>query len=220
MSLLPSSRPQRGYTIAELLSVIFVLALITTVVALIIGPLMRSQSQTQAKVDTVQAADMALYRIERDLRNTDSGLIYVCTTGASPACSTPATTLTATSAIVMPSAYKSGTGQFQLQTSSGAPKWQGATVYWVDSKGNLNVAFDPPPGYIQGSTLSASDAANAMKDVTASGGMQLARFVEQLYLAVPGGVNQNQVDFQLQAKSTVNGALNETTYHTHVETRN
>ena len=220
MTLLRSRRRQRGYTVAELLSVIFVLALITTAVALIIGPLLRSQSQTQAKVDTVQAADMALYRIERDLRNTDSGLIYVCTTGASPACSTPATTLTPTSAIVMPSGYKSGTGQFQLQTASGSPYWQGATVYWVDSKGNIDVAFDAPAGYAKGSALSASDAANAVKDVTTSGGMQLARFVEQLSLAVPGAGNGNQVDFQLQAKSTVNGALNETTYHTHVETRN
>ena len=218
MTLLRSNCPQRGYTVAELLSVVFVLALITTAIALIMGPLLRSQSQTQAKVDTVQAADMALYRIERDLRNTDSGSIYACTTGASPTCTTPPTTLTATSAIVMPSAYHSGTGQFQLQAASGSPKWQGATVYWVDSKGNIDVAFDTPVGYVQGSTLSASDAANAVKDVTASGGMQLARFVEQLSLAVPGV--GNRVDFQLQAKSTVNGALNETTYHTHVETRN
>jgi Tfp pilus assembly protein PilX len=220
MLLRRSNRPQRGYTIAELLSVVFVLALITTAVALIIGPLLRAQAQTQAKVDTVQAADMALYRIERDLRNTDSGLIYACTTGASPTCTTPATSLTAISAIVMPSAYQSGNGQFQLQTSSGSPKWQGATVYWVDSKGNLDVAFDTPAGYTQGNNLRASDAANAVKDVTASSGMQLARFVEQLSVAVPGVGNGNQVDFQLQAKSTVNGALNETTYHTHVETRN
>jgi type II secretory pathway pseudopilin PulG len=217
--LLPRSNgSQRGYTVAELLSVVFVLALITTAVALIIGPLLRSQAQTQAKVDTVQAADMALYRIERDLRNTDSGLVYTCTTGSTPSCAVPATTLTATSAIVMPSAYKSGTGQFQLLAASGSPNWQGATVYWIDSNGNIDVAFDLPPGYTKGTTLRASDAANAVADVTASGGMQLARFVQQLSLAVPGV--GNQIDFQLKAQSTVNGALNETTYSTHVETRN
>ena len=219
MMLLRSSGAQRGYSVAELLSVIFILALITSAVALIIGPLMRSQSQTQAKVDTVQAADMALYRIERDLRNTDSRFIYSCTTGASPVCATPAPTLAVTSAIVLPSAYQSGTGKFQLK-ASGTPNWQGATVYWVDSKGYIDFAFDPPAGYLKGNALNSSDAANAVKDVTTAGGMQLARFVQQLSLAVPGVGYGNRVELQLRAQSTVNGAINETTYQTHVETRN
>ena len=213
----PSRRPQRGYTIAELLSVVFILALIMSLVALIIGPIMRSQSQTQAKVDTVQAADTALYRLERDLRNTDINQIYSCTISASPVCSAPATTLTNTAAIVLASAYKSGTGPFQLVTLTGQPAWQGATVYWVDSVGNINVKFDTPASY-SGGTLKDTDAENAVKDVTASGGMRLARFVEQLSLAVPN--IGHKVSLQMQAKSTVNGTVNETTYTTDLQTRN
>jgi type II secretory pathway pseudopilin PulG len=216
MSLPRSSAAERGYTVAELISVIFIFALVTTAVALIIGPLLRSQNQTQAKVDTVQAAAMALYRVERDLRNTTSGDIYACTTGASPACTQPAS-LTSTSAIVMPSAYAGGTGQFQL-TASGTPEWQGATVYWVDSQGNIDVAFDLPPLYTIGSTLSVTNAENAVSAVTARGGTQLARYVELLKLGVPG--IGEPVQFQMQAVSTVNGSLNETTYRTDMETRN
>ena len=79
-----------------MLSTIFVLGLIMSAIAFIIGPLLRSQDQTQAKVDTVQAAAMALYRVQRDLRNTDIGSVYACTTGASPACATPGPTLSST----------------------------------------------------------------------------------------------------------------------------
>lgn len=212
------SKKQRGYTVAELISVIFVLGLLTTVVATIIGPLLRSQSQTQAKVDTVQAAAMALYRIERDLRNTTVGDIFTCTTGGTPTCTLAPTTLTNTSAIVMPSAYAGGSGQFQLIAGSGAPKWQGATVYWVDASGALNVAFDAPVGYTPGNTLNSTDAATAVTDVTTRG-MQIARFVEKMAIGVPAS-HGTTVSFQLQAQSTVNGAFNETTYQTDLETRN
>lgn len=210
------SRSRRGFTLAEVLAVLFVLGLVLGFVAVIVGPLLRSQGQTQAKVDTVQAAAMALYRIERDLRNTDSGDIWVCTTGATPTCSLPSATLTATSAIVMPTGYLNGTGQFQL-TASGTPSWQGASVYWTDSSGNLDFAFDRPTGWTLGSAGTRLLAQQAVTDVQTNGGMQLARFVELLSLAVP---NTHQVSFEMQAQSTVGNASNETTYQTDLDTRN
>lgn len=213
-----SSRRQRGFTVAELLSVIFLMALLMSAVALIIGPLMRSQSRTQAKVDTVQAADMALYRMQRDLRNTTLNQVYSCTTAASPICATPAPALTTTAAIVIASAYQNGSGPFQL-TSGGAPKWQGATVYWVDAKGNIDVAFDVPSGYVSGNSLTLTDAQHAVSDVKTNGGMQLARFVETLSLAEPAN-SGHKLSLQMQAQSTVNGATNETTYLTDLEARN
>ena len=221
MLLRPSHRDKnRGYTIVEALCVMLVLALITTPAALIIGPLLRSQNQTQAKVDTVQAADMALYRIERDLRNTTSGDIFVCTTNTPPSCALAPTALTDAQAIVMPSAHLNGTGQFQLVSATGRPYWQGASVYWIDAQGDINYAFDPLTGtsFKLGSTLSATDAQNAVTDVTNAGGMQLARFVEQLSFAVTNV--GHQVQLQMQARSTVNGAPNETTYRTDVQARN
>jgi len=211
---------QRAFTIAEVLSVLFILGLVLSFVALIVGPLLRSQSETQAKVDTIQAAAMALYRVERDLRNTTITYVYACTTGPTPSCNIAPTTLTATSAIVMSSAYQPGNGQFQFSTSTGKPTWQGAAVYWIDGGGNLNYAFDQPTssGWTVGNTLTGPQAQQAVTDVMANGGMQLARFVQQMSVAVPN--NGHQVSFQMQAQSTVGSASNETTYRTDLETRN
>jgi type II secretory pathway pseudopilin PulG len=219
--MLRSSKTHRGYTIVELLSVVFVMGLIMSAIALIIGPLLRSQDQTQAKVDTVQAAAMAVYRVERDLRNSSVGSIYACTTSSAPTCTavTTLTSLTPTSALVIPTANSGGTGQFQLSGAS-TPEWQGATVYWVDSVGNLDVAFDYPTtsGFALGDTLTPGDAAQAVTDVMTAGGMQLARFVQQMSVASPA--LSQMVSFQLQAHSTVGNASNETTYQTDVEIRN
>ncbi len=210
---------QRGTSVAELLSVIAIMALIMSSVALIIGPLLHSQDHTQAKTDTVQAAAMALYRMERDLRNSSVDQIFVCTTGATPSCSLPPTAVTVTQAIVAASAFKGGTGGFQLQPNN-YPSWQGATVYWVDALGNLDVAFDPAPGtFTAPGPLNLSEAQTAVSDVTAAGGMQIARFIQTLSLGVPAG-SEHEVTLQLEAQSTVNGAANETTYRTNVETRN
>jgi len=215
---LSRNKRQRGTTIAELLSVVAVLGLIMSAVAFVIGPLLRSQSHTQAKVDTVQAAAMALYRIERDLRNSSVDQIFVCTTTGTPTCSTPSLTTATAQAVVISSAFANGGGPFQLQ-ANGLPKWQGATVYWVDAVGNLNVAFDANPGtFIAGNALTAAQAQAAVTDVTTNGGMQLARFVETLALGAPATVHE--VTLQLQARSTVNSANNETIYTTDVETRN
>lgn len=212
------SSAQRGTTIAEVLSVVAVLGLIMSSVAFVIGPLLRSQSHTQAKVDTVQAAAMALYRLERDLRNSSVDQIFVCTTGATPSCSVPSSAPATAQALVVSSAFAGGKGAFQLQ-STGLPNWQGATVYWVDAVGNLDVAFDGSPGtFHTGQPLTASQAQAAVTDVTSSGGMQLARFVETLSIGVPP--SGHEVTLELQARSTVNGANNETTYTTDVETRN
>jgi type II secretory pathway pseudopilin PulG len=218
--MLRSRKSSRGVTLVELFSVIIVVGLILTAVAATIGPLLRSQNQTQAKVDTVQAAAMALYRVERDLRNTRPGSIYACTTGVSPTCAPPPTAPAPTSAIVMVTAYQRGLGPFQVDQTTGTPDWQGATVYWVDSQGNLNVAFDIPSGYVHGttSTLSRTQAAQAVTDVFTTGGTAIARFVQQISLAQPPV--GNTVTFQMLAQSTVSGALNETTYQTDVETRN
>jgi len=214
----PSDRWQRGYTIAELVCVVFIVGLVMTPIALIMGPLMNAQNRTQAKVDTVQGAAVALYRIERDLRNTNLGSIYACTTTGAPICAVPASTLGSTDALVIVSAYRNGTGQFITQSSSGKPYWQGADIYWVDANGVLNFAFVVPALYTQGNLLSAADARTAVADVLTTGGTGIAQPVEQMSIAVPNV--GHKVSFQLKIQSTIGTAINETTYQTDLETRN
>ena len=204
-----------------MLSVAFVMGLVMTAVALAIGPLVNAQNRTQAKVDTVQAVAMALYRVERDLRSTKSDSVWACTTSGTPTCTAPTASLGATDAIVIATAYANGTGQFQVDSSNGKPNWQGAAVYWVDSSGYLNFAFDFPTasGYSTGNLLSAADARVAVSDVLAAGGKQLAQPIEQMSIAVPPST-ANKVSFQLQTTATEGASSNELTLQTDLETRN
>ena len=196
------------------------MGLVMTAVALSFGPLVNAQSRSQAKVDTVQAVAMALYRVERDLRSTKSDSIWACTTSGTPICTAPTAALAPTDAIVVATAYANGTGQFQLN-AAGKPNWQGAAVYWVDSNGYLNFAFDFPTttGYQAGNLLSAADARAALNDVIANGGKQLAQPIEQMSIAVPPST-ANKVSFQLQTRATEGAASNELTLQTDLETRN
>jgi prepilin-type N-terminal cleavage/methylation domain-containing protein len=209
-------RRQRGFTITELMTVIVIIGLAMSAVVAVIGPLVRAQSQAQAKVDTVQTAASALYRIERDVRESDSDDVFACTTGGTPTCSHPTSFDTTTSAICVLTAYQNGNGQFQTKNSTDAPNWQGVEVYWVDSTNDLNVKFDPPSGYSPGNTLSIPLCQIAVADVTSSV-QELAHNVQQLFVAVP---SQHVVRLRLQAQSTINGSLNETTYNTDILTRN
>jgi prepilin-type N-terminal cleavage/methylation domain-containing protein len=216
-------RARRGFTLAEMLSVMFVLALLMTLLVGVIGPLMRSESQSQAKLNTLLTPAQALYRIQRDLRQTYYLSTWSCTTGASATCSHPTTFGTST-AIAFPTAYANGTGQFQLQTLSNAGKanWQGVMVYWINSAGDLSWAFDDPSGFSTGSnSVSSGVAAQAVIDATTGvvSSEEIATSFGQLAVVVNAN-SPNIISLQIQAQSTVNDSTNETTYRSDVLTRN
>ena len=196
-----------------------------TMLVAVIAPLMRSQSRSQAKLDTVQSAVSALYRVQRDLRQTYYLGTWACTTGSTATCSQP-TTFGTTSAIAFPTAYLNGTGQFQLQAGGATPdqpNWQGVMVYWIDSSGALNWAFDPSPaGFTVGDEhITASTAAAAVADATTGtvNGTTIAMNMQQLVAAINPS-QTNIVALQMQSQSTQNGSVNETTYRSDVLTRN
>ncbi len=223
--MLRSRSSQRGSTVPELLTVVVVLTLLMSTLVAVIPPLLRSQSRSQAKLDTVQSAVTALYRIQRDLRRTYFLGAYACTTGSQAQCTQPAS-FGSTAAIAFPTAYQNGTGQFQLQTGGsnpGDPNWQGVMVYWLDSSGNLKWAFDPnPTGFTTGNDLiTAATAAAAVSDATTGvvTNTTIATNVENLSAAISSS-NPNIISLQMQAQSTENGSINETTYRSDVLTRN
>jgi type II secretory pathway pseudopilin PulG len=196
------------------MTVIVVLGLLMTMIAAVFAPMMRAQNRTQAKLDTVQSASSALYRIQRELRQTYYASTWACTTGASASCSQP-TTFGSTKAIAFPTAYQNGNGQFQLQSSGSAPhpNWQGVMVYWIDSAGNLGWAFDSA-GFVTGSNGLSSTAA-ALAVVAATTGVvadtKIAVNVQQLAVAIDPS-QPNMIWLKMQAQSTENGSVNETTY--------
>ncbi|MDQ6824927.1 MAG: hypothetical protein M3007_05620 [Candidatus Eremiobacteraeota bacterium] len=200
-----------------------ILGLLMTMLVAVITPLIRSQSRSQAKLDTVQSAAAALYRIQRDLRQTYYVGTWACTTGSSASCSQP-TTFGTTSAIAFPTAYQNGTGQFQLQTgvsTPGQPNWQGVMVYWIDSAGALHWAFDPKPTGFTDEHVNSTTAAKAVVDATTGvvTSTAIAANVKQLAVAI-NLTKPNIISLQMQAQSTENGSVNKTTYRSDVLGRN
>jgi hypothetical protein len=209
---------QGGFTIADLAAIVVISGFAIAAIS-IMGPPPSSNERMDVKLDAVQAAAVALSRIERDLRNTDLGSVYACTISATPTCAAPTTALSSTPALVIVSAYNNGTGKF-VQSFTGKPGWQGADVYWVDPDGTLRFAFDTPAStlYIRGDLLSISDAKAAVVDALGSGGAQLASPVERMSIAVPN--IGHQVSFQLKIKSNTGAATSETIFRTDLVTRN
>lgn len=217
-------RAQRGNTIVEMMSVVVILGLLMTMLLSVLAPLLRAPSRVQAKLDTVQTAAEALYRVQRDLRETYYLSAYACTTGATATCSQPTTLSNATQAIALITAYQTGTGQFQTQAtgaSAGQPLWQGVTVYWIDANNALHWAFyQPSSGFPQSTNgLSSATAAQAVIAATTGGvsSTQLAAGIQQLEIALEG--QTNIISFQMQAQSTENNNTNETTYRSDVLAR-
>jgi type II secretory pathway pseudopilin PulG len=219
------SREQRGNTIVEMLMVIGILGLLMTMLVSILPPLLQSPARSQAKLDTVQAAAQALYRIQRDLRQTYYLSAFACTTGAGASCSQPTAFATSLPAIAMITAHQSGTGQFAVAgtgSNLGYPNWQGVTVYWIDANGALHWAFYQPSGFPESGPagpLSANDAAAAVAAATTGSvtGTQIATGITQLSAAWEG--QPNVISFEMIAQSTENGHINETTYRSDVLAR-
>ena len=205
------------------MTVMVILGLLMTMLIAVITPLMRSQNRTQAKLDTVQSAAVALYRVQRDLRQTYYKGTWACTTGSSASCSQP-TSFGTTTAIAFPTAYQNGIGQFQLQTgvsTAGQPNWQGVMVYWIDPAGDLRWAFDSNPTGFTDEHVTSTTAAKAVTDATTGvlTGTEIAANVQQLAVAI-NPANPNIISLKMQAQSTENGSVNETTYRSDVLARN
>jgi len=206
-----------------MLTVMVIVGLLMTMLVATITPLMRSQNRTQAKLDTVQSAAVALYRIQRDLRQTYYDGTWACTTGSSPSCSQP-TTFGTTTAIVFPTAYKNGINQFQLQktgSTPGQPNWQGVMVYWIDSAGDLRWAFDSNATGFTDEHVTSTTAAKAVADATTGvvTGTEIAANIQQLVVAIDLA-KPNIISLKMQAQSTENGSVNKTTYRSDVLARN
>lgn len=164
-----SARFARGFTIAELLTVLVLFGLLLTTVAAVVPTVLRSPNQMQAQVDEVNAAALALYKVQRDTRQSDVNGVFNCTTAPMVTCaqqigSTPINT----QAIAI--AGDDGSPQFVNQQTD-QTKWKGYVVYWLAPSASgvgldLMRAFVPVPGNIPllngNPVFQASDAMNCV----------------------------------------------------------
>jgi prepilin-type N-terminal cleavage/methylation domain-containing protein len=210
---------RRGYTIAEVLLVTVIMGMISSFVVLIVAPLFKMSNAQTAKVDTVQAAAKAFYRVQRDLRQSDVSGVYVCTYPAPSTCSPPASALTHAAVVAIITPLSNGYGQLTWDSSQGQPKWQGFSVYWLapDAQGltALNYAFADPTGGANPTTASADAAVNK-----ALGGAPsfLATSIADLQLSK--STTTSTIGLKMFAQSTEGGATNATSFESDTDIRN
>jgi type II secretory pathway pseudopilin PulG len=132
-------RITRGFTIAEVLTVCVIVGLLLSVIAFAMPLFMRAPLEAQSQVDNVQSAALALYKVQRDVRQSNINGIYDCSLPPIVTCAAatpppPSITPPPTPALVVLTA-DSGAGSFTvggaLSGEAGYPKWQGFVVYWL-----------------------------------------------------------------------------------------
>ncbi len=206
----------RGYSLAELLSGMFVFAIMSSFVVIILTPLMSAPNVQQAKIDTVQTGVQALYRLQRDIREGQVNGVYVCTYPASSVCATPqpAPSLTSVQVVAILTPRLNGNGNVQWSSTSGSPTWQGFQVYWLVDDGsgngtyNLEYAFSPSQGTLPGAAASGADT--AVNTALAGSSVTVAHNI--LSLSVDQNTTGKTIGVAISAQSTVDSKVNESTY--------
>ena len=140
---------QRGFSLAEMLTVLVVVGLAMSVMAFSIPLFLNGPVEAQSQVDNVEAAALALYKMQHDARPSDIQGIFACTTLPVPVCSTPAPGPSPSLATAVVLITANGNGQFSM--SGGSPNWQGYIVYYLTpnadgSSNELRRAFVPNIG--------------------------------------------------------------------------
>jgi type II secretory pathway pseudopilin PulG len=124
-----SARFERAFTIAELLTVLVLFGLLLTTVAAVIPAVLRSPAQMQSQVDEVNAAALALYKVQRDTRQSDVGGVFNCATSPVVTCVQQLGPVPVNTQAIAIAGDDGGTQFVNLQTSQ--TKWQGYIIYWL-----------------------------------------------------------------------------------------
>lgn len=225
MSHRKNSRVRRGFSLSEMLTVIVILGILTGVIVAVVQPIISAPNKEQAKVDTVHAGARAMYRLQRDLRQSTPTGIFVCTYPAPSTCTSAPAALTPASVLAVITARVNGTGQVQYDPSSGQAKWQGYNVYWLvaDAQGGTDLvyAFGSANGLGSGANagIVAATATTAVNNALASASpLTITPGVTSLQTRV--SVPTSTVGLLLTAQTAVGGHTNETSYESDTVARN
>ena len=224
----------RGFTLAEMLVGVVVLLLFLGIAYFSLQPVIAYIGAAQAKTDTQANAVALLYKLERDLHESDARSVFYDNSGAT-ALPTPPAALVSVTVFAVASA-DSGTnggacyppGAFQVN-NNGSPSWQGFEVF-IRAGQQINCVFENESmtALCLGSDLPCSAAASAA--ITSAKAVTSPPFygagVLDLRIGAAGGQNGvnsgiiQYVNLQIQALSTVDGRTNVTSYTDELQTRN
>jgi type II secretory pathway pseudopilin PulG len=219
------SRVQRGFSLAEALTATVIFGLVGMFVATIVPHAIGSSSKQQAKVDTVQSATKALYRLQRDLRQSDPNGIFICSVAAATTCNLASsyTTLQDAPYLAILTQHVNGTGQITWDPT-GKPGWQGFNVYWLAPDGyggsTLMSAFaNAPVSPGINPVIQNADVVNAVDAALASKSAEtVAASIADIQTMVL--ISADRVALKISARSSVGTGTNETTVESDTFARN
>ena len=231
-----SRRRGHGFTLTELIVGIAVLFLFLGIAYLALRPVIEYLGAAQAKSDTQGNAVAVMFKIERDLHESDARSVYYDNSGATALPTPPAAPVSVTVfAVATASSGTNGSscyppGPFVLDGQNGAPKWQGFEVFKLSGQ-QLYCVFENESmtALCSGSDLPCAAAASAAITTAKSITGTLPFYgtgIVSLKLGATGGQNGAQsgivqyVNLQMQALSTVDGRTNVTSYTDQLQTRN
>ena len=213
-------RQMRGFTLVEMLAAIFVLLLFMGVAFAALFPVLSYLSPAQAKINTQQNAVPLLYKLQREVRQSDYRAMFIW---QSPSANPLPASLTDIVDFAVASA-KTGTagtpcfpgGDFVTEAGTGQPMWQGFDVFMLQNSA-LKCVFEPitPQAAWPNSTQAATafTAALAVTNPAVFGNAVLD-------IKVKSDATTFVTDYQIKAVSTVDGHSNATTYTEDILTRN
>ncbi|MBC5825970.1 MAG: prepilin-type N-terminal cleavage/methylation domain-containing protein [Candidatus Eremiobacteraeota bacterium] len=222
---------QAGFTLIELLVGMTLLTLLLVIATTVLIPVMNYVSAGQAKANTQSNAVPLLYKLQKDVRQSDYRAVFIDQSGAQPLPGPTATPADVT-VFAVASARQNADGDacfpraaFTTVSGFGSPNWHGFEVFDLRSTNNTltcvyeTASFsgcDPPSPPAPPCQSAANTAITKGKAVTTASVYGAA----VLDIKMKADATLPVVDFTIKALSTVNGRTNATTYTNDILSRN
>lgn len=220
----------RGFTLTEMIVGIAVLFLFLAIAYVALEPVIQYLGAAQAKTDTQGDAVALLFKLERDIHESDARSVFYDNSGAQPLPTSSPVAVTVFAVATAESGTNGGgcypPGAFQLN-SNGAPAWQGFKVFILNNQ-RLNCVYEHE-SLCTGADLPCQSAANAAitsaKLIAGTSQPYYGTGIISLKIGAAGGQGVETgviqyVNLQLQTLSTVDGRTNVTSYPDRLQTRN
>jgi hypothetical protein len=211
------------------MEVLIVMMIGTWAMALVVGlckPMLTAQDSEQASMAQIQTMSSILYRLERDVRQSDPNGIFLCSNVAGAISCGQASNLTQPTdapCFAVLTAQVKGTGPTRWD-STGRPSWRGFNVYWLvpDGTGTYTMYFafgsaNIAPG--SGATVLNEDAASAVAAAIATAdALPVAH--DLLHFLSMVDVNKDRVALRLIGLTKSHGASGQMSVEGDVYARN
>lgn len=195
-----------------------------------INPVVAYLGATRAKTDTQANAVALLYKLERDIHESDARAVFYDNAGAQPLPTSSPVTVTVFAVATAETGTNGGScyppGAFSID-ANGAPIWRGFKVFILNDQ-QLDCVYENET-MCTGSSLpcqaAASLAITSAKAVPVASQSYYGTGIISLKIGAAGGQGVETgviqyVNLKLQALSTVDGRTNVTSYTDQLQTRN